>query len=374
MISLPPSKKSASSLRINHFLFALAIVTGPVSAQHLTAFHDNQERFCIFDRGKIIQAEYLPVSQFSIGGNCIVYTDNRNRLKMYHNGRITELELNRPDKLVALDHLAVYSIGGVVKIIDNGKTVTISTNAVDYQSEDSLVTFYDVSRELLAVYYKRRIHMLEDGLAGRPDNLFKTADNLVAYVSSRTQELKVFYRGQNLPIESFQSGGDFKAGRDIVAYINHSDMQFRVFSQGKVYEVEAFAPTSWQVGNGIAAYMDNNGYFRVFSRGIAEDISSLEPDFYRVVDNMIIYGEKGYFKVWYNNRIYTLESFIPSDWEASWNTVVYRDLNKNIKVFSKGESRVLTYDLAEGISLNRDIILINKGLNNHNIYYEGEKY
>lgn len=352
----------------------LAFIPVPVSAQHLTAYHDNQERFYIFDRGKTIQAEYLPVTQFSVGGNCILYTDNRNRLKMYHNGSITELEVNRPDKSVALDHLAVYSIGGVVKIIDNGKSVTISTNAVDYQAEDSLVTFYDATRELLAVYYKRRIHMLEDGLAGRQDNLFKTADNLVAYVSSRNQELTVFYRGQKRPVESFQSGGDFKAGRDIVAYINHSDMQFRIFYMGTVYEVETFAPASWQVGNGIAAYMDNNGYFRVFNKGVAEDISSLEPDFYRVVDNMIIYGEKGYFKVWYNNRLYTLESYIPGEWEASWNTVVYRDLNKNVKVFSQGESRILTYDLAEGISLDRDIILIDKGLNNHNVYYQGLKY
>ena len=89
---------------------------------------------------------------------------------------------------------------------------------------------------------------------------------------------------------------------------------------------------------------------------------------------MVIFGDKGYFKVWYNNRPYTLESYIPNDWEAAWNTIVYRDMNRNVKVFSKGESKVLTYDLAEEIALYRDLVVVNKGMNNHNVYYGGKKY
>jgi hypothetical protein len=367
------SKKLAFSLKNSLFLF-LYYCTISLQAQQLAAYHDNQGRFYIFDNGRTIQAEYLPVKSFSIGGTCLLYADSRNNLKMYYKGNITTLEVNSPDHFIALDYLAVYNIGGIVRIIENGKVTTVTTHAIQYQAEDSVVTFYDADRELLAVYYKGRIQMLEDGLAGKPFNNFKSGDNLVVYVSSRTRDLKIFYQGQNRIIESFISGGSFKAGRDIVAWVNLSDLKFRIFYRGDVFEAEEFTPGSWQTGDGIVAYVDNTGSFKLFSDGETTDISSFAPDFYEVHNRLVIYGEQGYLKVWYNNRSYTLETYIPPDWKAEWNTVVYRDLNRNVKIFSKGESRVLTYDLAEDIELYRDVVVVNKGMNNHNVYYRGKKY
>jgi hypothetical protein len=343
-------------------------------SQQLAAFHDNMGRFQVFDNGRIIQAEYLPVTEFSVGGQCLLYTDNRNNLKMYYKGTFSTLEVNAPDHIMALDYLAVYSFGGVVKIINNGKVSTISTSSIEYQAEDSLVTFYDRSKSLLAVFYKGRIHMLEDGLAGRPNNSFKTGDNLVAYISSRTQDLKVFYHGENRVIEPFQSGGSFETGRDVVAYVNQADLKFRVFHKGEVYLAEEFPPESYQTGDGLVAYVDNTGSFRLFIDGEFTGISSRAPEFYEVKNRMVIYHEQGYFKVWYNYRTYTLETYIPDKYKADWNTIIYKDLNRNVKIFTKGESKVLTYDLAEEIELYRDVVVINKGMNNHNVYFGGKKY
>lgn len=373
MISLHHSRRSAFLFR-NSLIILLIVCFRKMPAQELAVFHDNQGRFQIFDSGKLFQAEYLPVKKYSIGGRCLLYTDNRNNLKMYYQGKITTLEVNAPQQFEALDYLSVYNIGGIVKIIENGRIITVSTHAIHYQSEDSLVTFYDADRELLAAYYKGKIHQLEDGLAGKPANNFKTGDNLVAYISSRTLDLKVFYLGETRVIESFLSGGSFKAGRDIVAYINKADLKFRVFYRGEVFESEEFPPETWKVGDGIVAYVDNTGSFKIFADGETTVINSFAPDFYQVHNQMVIYGEHGYLKVWYKNRPYTLETFIPADWMAEWNTIVYRDQNRNVKVFSKGESRVLTYDLAENIELNRDIVVVNKGMNNHDVYYKGKKY
>jgi hypothetical protein len=159
-----------------------------------------------------------------------------------------------------------------------------------------------------------------------------------------------------------------------VAWVNQSDLKFRVFYAGEIFMVEEFPPESWQVGDGISAYVDNTGSFKLFSHGQVENISSFPPDFYQVINGMVIYGEQGYLKVWYNNRAFTLETYIPPDWKAGWNTIVYRDLNRNVKIFSKGESKVLTYDLAEDIHLYRDLVVVNKGMNNYNVYYKDRKY
>lgn len=374
MTSSHRSRKSVFLLWNSFLILLLFITQHALQAQNLAAFHDNQGRFHIFDNGRIIQAEYLPVNQYSVGGDCILYTDNRNNLKMYYKGQLSTLEVNTPDQFVALDYLAVYNIGGVVKIIHDGITSTISTNSVFYKGEDSLVVFYDVTKSLLATYYKNHIYMLEDGLIRNAAYLFKASDNLVVYISSRTRSLKYFYLGETREIEPFQSGGSFDAGRDIIAYINDADLKFKVLYKGEVYLAEEFPPESYQMGDGLVAYVDNTGSFRIFVDGEFSGISSYKPEFYEVRNRMVIFGEQGYFKVWYNNKVYTLETYIPEKYEAGWNTIIYRDLNRNVKVFNRGESKVLTYDLIEEVSLYRDLVVVNKGMNNHNVYWKGKKY
>jgi hypothetical protein len=374
MISLHPWRKSVSLFRTGLVYLFLHSGMASLFSQQLAAFHDNQGRFFIFDGGKTLQAEYLAAKDFSVGGKCILYTDNRGNLKMYYKGNITTLEVNAVSRFEALDYLSVYSIGEIVKIIENGNVITVSTHAIHYQAQDSLVTFYDSGRQLLAAYYKGEIHILEDGLVGRPSNFFKSADNLVAYVSSRTGELKVFCHGETQVIEPFSPGGSFRTGRNIVAYISPYEQKFKVFYQGEEYILEEFPPLSYQPGDEMVAYVDNTGSFKIFWEGETYSISSFAPDFYKVRNKLIIYGEQGYFKTWYNNNPYLLETFIPLEWKAEWNTILYLDLNRNIKIFSQGESRILTYDLAEGIDLYRDVVVVNKGMNNCNVYYKGKKY
>jgi hypothetical protein len=335
---------------------------------------DNQQRFFVFDQGKTFQAEYLPVKGFSVGGTCLLYVDNQNHLKMMYQGEISTLEVTGVTKYETTDYLAVYSIGGIVKIIENGRVVPISTHSVKYLANDSLVTFYDISRQLLAVYYNGRITMLEDGLTGQTGNNFRTADNIVAYYSPRATALKAFWLGHTYEIESFTPTASFKAGRDLVAYVSPSDQQFKVFYRGELQVLENFPPQSYQTGDDVVAWVDNTGTFKVFIDGTVTEVSTIVPDFYQVRDKLVLYGENDYFFVWYNDQPYRLETFTPSDWEAGWNTVVYSDLNRNVKVFSKGISKVLTYDLAEGISLYRDVIVVNKGMNNCNVYYMGRKF
>jgi hypothetical protein len=274
----------------------------------------------------------------------------------------------------ALFYISVYSLHDVVKIIENGRVTTISTHAIQYLAEDSMVTFNDMGQHMLAVYYKGRIHMLEDGLGGRVQVVFKASDNTVAFVSLRSGDLKVFQNGQTQVILPFVQGGSFKTGRDVVAYVAPSEQNFRVFYRGTEYVLEDFPPASYMVGDDIVAYVDNTGSFKVFREGETTQITSFPPDFYQVRNKMIIYGEQGYFKTWYNDNPYLLETYVPGKWLAEWNTIVYKDLNRNIKIFTNGDTRILTYDLAEEIYLYRDVIVVNKGMNINNVYYKGRKY
>jgi hypothetical protein len=343
-------------------------------SQHLAAFHNNLGYFFVFDHGEIKQLEYLKANGHSIGGNCMLYKDSRNRLKLYYNGEVTELEVNNISDFTALDYLAVYSYAGIIKIIENGKVNTINTHALHYYAEDSLVAFYDDAQSFLAAYYKGKIFLLEDGLVSYPPSSFRCGDNIIAYISNRTGDLMVFYQGHTFSLEPFVSESSFNAGKDIVAYINPADQKFKVFYKGKTYTIEDYPPISYKVGDGIVAYVDNTERFKVFDGSQVIDLSNSVPGFYDVQNRIVVFEEQGYFKTFYKTRLYELENYIPVKWKAQWNTIVYIDQNRNIKYFRDGENRVLTYDIVEDIELIRDLIVVNKGLNNYNFYYNGRKY
>ncbi len=342
--------------------------------QQLAAFHDSRQRFIIFDGGQIIQADHLPVRSFQVGGSCVLYVDSRNSLKMYYNGRISTLEVNGVERYEALEYLSAYSYAGIIKIIEKGQVSTVSTHAVRYKAEDSLVTFYDSSRNILAVYYRGQVIMLEDGLASTPYEDFVCSDNLTAFISPISHGLTVFYRGQTATVDPYFSEGSMKAGRNVVAFVSHADQHFRVYYQGRILLLEDFPPRNYQPGRDIVAYTDNSGAFKIFHGGGTDIVSGFEPDFYQVTDGMVIFGEQGYFKVWSHGRVHTLENYVPGTWKAGWHTIVYRDSNRDLKVFDGSGPRVLTYDLVEDFDLYYDVIVVNKGMNNYSVYYKGREY
>jgi hypothetical protein len=356
------------------FLILFLNIYASGKAQHLAAFHDNYDQFYIFDRGKISQVEYQKVKDIRIGGECILYKDSRNHLKMYYNGEVTELEVNSMSDFVALDYLSVYSYGGIIKIIEKGEVLTINSHSVKYIAEDSLVAFFDNVQSFLAAYYKGRLYRLEDGLVGNKPSSFQAGDNIIAYISGRTGDFMVFYQGQKYALEPFVSEGTYKAGKDIVAFVNAADQKFKVFYRGETMIIEDFPPLAYKVGDGIVAYVDNTERFKLFTDGQVIDLSSSPPGFFDVQNRIVVFEEQGYFKAWYKDRLYEIENYIPDKWKAQWNTIVYRDLNRNIRVFRDGESKVLTYDIIEDMELHRDLILVNKGLNRYNVYYNGKKY
>jgi hypothetical protein len=360
--------------KIAFLIAGLSISYAAGFSQNLAAFNDNMDHFWVFDRGQIKQLEDLKVTDFSVGGTCMLYKDNRNHLKMYYNGEVTELEVNNISDFVALDYLAVYSYAGIIRIIENGAVKTINTHSLKYIAEDSLVAFYDDVQSFLAAYYRDKIYRLEDGLVGQEPSAFRCGDNIIAYISTRTGDFNVFYQGNTYNLESFVSENTFKAGKDVVAYVNDADQKFKVFYRGETRVIEDFPPISFKTGDGIVAYVDNTERFKLFMEGEVIDLSSSMPGFYDVENQLVVFEEQGYFKTWYKNRLYELENYIPAKWKAQWNTIVYLDQNRNIRIFRDGENKVLTYDIVEDLELNRDIIIVNKGLNNYNIYYNGKKY
>lgn len=349
-------------------------MTAAISAktQNLAAFSDYKNYFFVFDDGKIMQEEYMPVKSFQVGGNAIAYIDNSNSFKVYYKGETVPLADWFMPKYVATDYLVVFALGQRLKVFDNGKTTLLANYAESYYAADSLVSFYDLLSKSFKVYYKGTIITLEDALDEPPVKNFKTGDNILAYVN-HINEFKIFYRGASFTQTTIDEPLPYEAGKNIVAYYDERYPGFRAFYKGSTYDLEGFPPKSMVAADDMVAYIALNGELKVFYDGKITTIASFEPSFYKVEDSIIVFTEQNYFKAFYKGKIYTLENYTPSDFHIDFNTIAYLDQQGRLKAFYNGQVVVIANEKINQFDLYRNVITY-KIFNNNYVYYKSKIY
>jgi hypothetical protein len=355
-------------------LILIFLLTCDLKSQHLGAYTDYNNHFYIFDKGKSIQVEDLEVQSFSIGGECVLYINNQGHLKLYFNGTVQKLEAGGVKNYYTTDHLAAYTIFEKLNVIEKGQLATLTTRCPLYRVEDSLIVFYDKNLESLRVYSDGTIQDIENGLVGLPVSHLSSGDNIVAYISSRTKDFKIFYKGVNTTILSNVSGLTFDAGKDIVAYVNSIDNTFHAYYKGEDSQLESFPPKWFGAGDEFVAYVDNMGFLKAFYKGDLIELSSYPPDGHVIEDNLLLFTEGQYFKIFNKGQVYEVEAYIPRNFKLDWNTVAYIDNTNRIWLFTNGEKKFLINDFVNSFEVHRDLILMNVKLNRNIIYYQGDFY
>ena len=359
------------------FLSALLFIfTANIFSQsyNLAGFHNYQKHFIIFDDGKTVDVENLPVQSFQVGGNCLAYIDNAGKFKVYYKGEIILLTNLLISKYYATRNLLVYEMFGQLYVFDNGKKQMLTSNVYRYAVGDSIVAFINANTNSSHAYYKGKIYNLENALTGNPINDFEAGDNIFAYFNDNTKFFKVFYNGNLEDVAQTNDLITYKAGLNTIAYVDKSMGTFHAFYKGSIIDLDDFEPKSYQVGDNIIAYITSLEEFKVFDGGNIETLSDFEPNAYYVTDSLIAYDEQGYFKVYYNGQIYELENYIPQHFQMQQSTIVYIDLNGWLKSFSAGKHFTVTKDIVKLFQLTYNTILINTTVNTVKVYFNGKLY
>jgi len=359
-----------SGILISLLFFIPSIIFG----QHMAAYLDFRDRFIVFDRGETKEIENYKVTSFQVGGNCIGYHSYGNDLKVYYNGSVRTLEHIPPTEYTVTDYLMGYSMYSILKVFDDGEVKTLCKNTNGYIIEDSLIVYYNEVQQVLNIYQDGETRTLEDGLMQWPIKSYSSGDNILAYVTEFDNKFKIFYRGEVLVVDDNVVETVYKAGRDIVGFMNLATNAFMVFYKGKYYDLEAFAPKSFQMGDEMMAYVNDQGDFKVFENGELVTISSFEPEHYELIDSTLVFIEDGFLKTWCNGQIYEVERYVPPVYRVSEKTIAYIDVNKRIKAFRRCEPINISYEMVNSLEMIRNLIVFNVGVNTVKIWYNGKLY
>jgi hypothetical protein len=352
-------------------LILLFFISVRIYAQDVTAWLDYRGYLQVFDKGVFRQLEYLPVTNYKIGGAAVAYIDHKNDFKIYYNGQSTSLVNAADFSYFATDYLVAFRVGNVLYAFEDGQKKTLCYYTSIMTVNDSVLAYFDDAQSSLNIYYNGKIAEAENSFLDKPKSI-KTGSNIVAWVN-QSNYFTLFYHGRSMLLDNL-APRSYEAGRDIVAWVDDYEQRFHLFYKGDTAMIEQFAPDSFKVGFGIMAYVDQTGNFRVFNNGSTKRLLSGRPDLFEVKGNCVLYYYNNMFNVYYNDKVYTLQNVIPSSFKAGNNGVAWLDDSGRLNLFDKGKTYVVSYEIINDYFLNGNVLKYNVGTNTVKIFYEGKNY
>jgi hypothetical protein len=355
------------------FIFFLLFLVSAMRSQNLNAYTDQVTKyFYIFDDGKLVEAEYLPVTQPAVGGNCVAYVDNSSNFKIYYDGSTSIEADNPPDRFYATDNLIAYDFNRKLSVFERGKSTTLCYQHGIYAVGDSIVAFYDTIAMVLKVYRDGEVKEMEGNVDKYSPKSLKVGDNIVAYVNYNNR-FKTYYNNRTYDLES-TSPSQYKTGCNTVAYVDRSTQNFKVFYHGNLLQLETFPPTSFKVADDLVAYIDNVGNFKVFYMGELNTVLTYEPQFYDAIDHVVVFGDVQNFNGYFAGKTTKLESYKPDSWQMDYNSLAYVDRFNKIRFFNEGVIKEVSSSIVNSYQLTRNVLMYSTDLESMHFYCNGKNY
>lgn len=364
---------------MKHYLFACLalslIVISDVRAQSAVPVITSYGRLVVFQNGTFQEVDSRKPQAVYPSGNRLAYLTDAGDLKLFADGKVTTLQGGEPVQVAAYKYLLAWKSGPSLRIPAAGGGKILCPSVGRFTVSDSIIAFHDQMQQTLSAYWNGRAVPIADVLMSSESVVWKSGSNTLLLYDLGQRRVLLFYRGRTTVLCKGDNPSRSEPGGDMVAFMDEFDDTFRVFDKGEEYEVEPFAPASFQVGNGLVAYVNSAGAFKCFQGGRVWDISDFAPDEYSVQDSVIVFREGDLFKVFSGGALQTLERTMPTQWKVSGGMVAWLDVSGVVKLFHNGEK--ITVSKESGITqfdLYPDAVSYRSNSGSTKVWWAGKLY
>jgi hypothetical protein len=342
-------------------IFLLSPAIG-VRGQDVAAFHNYLNRFVVFDQGKFVELEQLPVLDFKVRANMVVYLTNDNRLKVYQNGKKEQLTEFFEYYKVGEDFV-VWEFRRQVYMFSKGQTQLIC-DWCNADGSDSLMRLIKNPGSKMEIYYSGKFYPLTEGVETTGILSYKFDKNIFSYVDAG-QNLRIFYRGELFDPGVIQPG-KYQVGADIVAWIDPFENSLKAFFKNEVVVLDNQVPKNFRTADGMVAWVDN---------GKVRELATFEPEKWTLKDEILAFELNRLFFVFYKGEVKMLEEIPPKAFSIERNTLFYIDAYGRLAGFSAGEHKKnLSLEPIFDLQSQRGVVLYKTGNNTQHVFWKGKSY
>jgi hypothetical protein len=320
------------------FLFlCLVLLRIPMKAQCMAPVWDIQNFVYVFNGQGFDYIENLPMKEFKVGRDKLVYVNQNSRLRMYYAGKTYPVTDAVPEYYVT-DHFFVYRNLNQVRMLYNNEFITLENQFADsLWVSDSLVVWNNRLGQTLA-FYGGKTYQIESWNVRRA----KIGDNVFAFIDQLGQ-FKVFYRGKLTTLEIYEPV-NFIVNRDLVVYIDQFS-NYKFYHEGIQEESSINNLQEYYIGERFFAYINVLDQFFAIHEGEETLLLQNHPKMIDLRENVLIYADNNNnFYAYYKGKIYWLERYLPLSYKIDNDIVVYQDINGRLKAFYFGKTDVEVSD------------------------------
>lgn len=305
-------------------------------------YHTADGRFGVFQEGRFTELEPASPAAVHPAEDRLVYMTPAGELRGYVNGHAVTLEKPGDIVLRVEGPNIAWKQGAALRVLREEGPLTICAQVGEFTVSDSLVVYHNLLDKTLCMYWRGRSVVLADVVQAMEAPQWKTGSNMVVFYIREQRKVMLAYRGDVVPL---CTGADYALavpGGDLVAYMDDNDDIFRFFERGKRKDMEDLRPVSFVTGLGCAAWVSGTGRFRAYADGTKVELAKTAPSSYEVRDSVITWLEGGLWKTLADGRVETIERYVPEKWQVDGARIAYQDLNRELRMYHKGERIVLT--------------------------------
>ncbi len=344
------------------FLFALLRITA-VTAQVPVPFVSSTERFMVFHQGRFHEVDPRPPKSVHAMHGQVVYVDHEGMLKMYEpeSDRLHLLDRGPVHDVRATRQRIAWRMADTLKTEREGRAITLLDQVQRYEVSDSLIVCVDSAMHQLDVLWKGQVLPLAEVHAGSERPQWMQGSNIVSLFMKEARKLLCFHRGKATVLCDSTDIGVVATGGDVVGYWDANAQRFMAMRKGRTEFLSDVRPLSAQAGEDILAFVDGNGRLKCFQKGVMHTVLGEVPSGYWVKDSMLVYLDKGEFKLFRPEGSLTVERYVPELWKVEGGLLVYLDINREVHGVRDGErvrfgqqANVTSFDLFGGYVVYRN--------------------
>jgi hypothetical protein len=297
------------------------------------------------------------------------YWDQYNRhFNVYDDGQLKNIEILKPLSFKSGSNLCAY-ITEVYdfKVFVNGKSKLLSKfRPTNYECSESMVAWSSSTSTF--VYYDGQTRKLCDMCSG-----FRLNDSIVQFVD-RYGFFSVFNKNKVRRLD-IMTTDNFTLGRNLIAYVDRN-LMLKVWCNDTAVALEYFSDSlKYACGLNTVGFIDNIGRLRVFYRDRVYTLDKLRPHGFQVGDDMVAWVDQNKnLRVFHKGNVFLLENYEPGVYNIIDGVMYYRSPDNQFKVFEDGKARVLeTYFPTQFSGRNKTLVYLDFR-NRLKAYSDGKTY
>ncbi len=356
-------------------VLALCVLVVGLSAQVAAPFTTQSGRFGLFREGRFEELEQRKPQTIFPNGPRLVYIAEHGELRGWDEGQLVSYQRGEPVNVKSSRGLLAWKQGERLLLAGVAGAKTLCHDAGEFTVQDSLVAYHDELGQTLSVYWHGQTIPLADVLMASEAPQWSAGANTLSYYNRDTRQVLLFYRGATEVLCESADYARVSCGGDVVAYMDDTDDTFRVFDHGGRIDLEQFAPVDFRAGLGIVGYTSATAALRCYVDHKVYSLAETMPTAYYVQDSVITWVEDGQWKTLNAGKVESIERFVPENWQVSGGTIVYQDLNRELRMYHRGKRTVITKEAGvKNFGLYGDTVVWQSNSGTVKVWWKGRVY